>query len=108
MEVIKLFQIPISFFSTHFIKDFLAPKCLDEVRTLEVVVVAVVRRKKKNLILTLADSKECVYSFAFYVEFYSESAFLAEQSSRGEVSTFPMKIHDFNDQRQKLLGNVLL
>jgi hypothetical protein len=91
VETILPFPISVSFLPTHSIEDFLGRECLNELGTLELVVVGVLGRANKQFILLVADSCSSVHSFVFYHEFYSYYLLLAEAWSKGEVATFQIK-----------------
>jgi hypothetical protein len=91
VEIIPPFPVSVSFLPTHTIEDFLGRECLNELGTLELVVVGVLGRANKQFILLVADSCSSVHSFVFYHEFYSYYLLLAEAWSKGEVATFQIK-----------------
>jgi hypothetical protein len=66
-------------------------KCLNELDTLELVVVGVLGKANKQFILLIADSYFSVHSFIFYHEFYSQYLLLAKAWSKGEAGTFQLK-----------------
>jgi hypothetical protein len=91
VETVPPFSISVSFLPTHTIEDFLGRECLNELGTLELVVVGILGRANKQFILLVADSCSSVHSFVFNHEFYSYYLLLAEAWSKGEVTTFQIK-----------------
>jgi hypothetical protein len=67
---IPSFPISLFFLPTHSVEEFMRKECLNELGTLELVVVGIHRKAKKQFILVVADSSSNVHTFVFYHEFY--------------------------------------
>jgi hypothetical protein len=71
VEIIPSFLISLSFLPTHSAKEFMRREYLNELGILELFVVGIYRRIKKQFILVVADSSSNVHTFVFYYEFYA-------------------------------------
>jgi hypothetical protein len=72
VEVIPPFPIILSFIHSHNITRFLRREYLNELGTLELVVVGLYERSKKQFILIVADDMDCVHTFVFHHEFFTQ------------------------------------
>jgi hypothetical protein len=91
VENIPPFPISLSFLPTHSTEEFMRRECLNELGTLELVVVGIHGREKKQFILVVADSTSNVHTFVFYHEFYAQYLQLCELYSKGEIASFQIK-----------------